>query len=93
MDSELTRTFLKQAQQGEHLRRLMVMDEWATVEKLIKAHIQQYDTVRGIRADKEFLIRASKVEALEELLGAMLSIKMEAETAMEELTTRDEFEA
>lgn len=93
MDAELLKTFLKQAQKGEHLRRLMIMEEWHAVPDMINFLISRYDTVRGARADKEFLIRGSKVDVLEELLGMFVSDKETAETAMEELTTRDDYEA
>ena len=93
MDAELLRTNLSTAQKGEHVRRLMAMEEWGAVDKEIKTQIKKYDTVKGIRADKEFLIRQSKVDALEELLGSFKSIQQETETALEELNTRDDYDA
>lgn len=93
MDAELLKTFLRQAQKGEHIRRVMAMSEWPSLKKLIEEHRDQYDTVRGIRADKEFIIRQSKVEAIDELLGTLDSIYAETETALEELNTRDEYDA
>ncbi len=90
MDNQLRRDFLKIVQEGDHIRRLKRMDEWAKNIEIINTLIKQYDTVKGIRTDKEFLIRGAKVAVLEELLGVYDTVASESENAMEELTTDEE---
>lgn len=90
MDNQLRRDFLKTVQEGDHIRRLKKMDEWAKNIEIINTLIKQYDTVKGVRAEKEFLVRGAKVDVLEELLGFYDSVASESENAMEELTTDEE---
>jgi len=92
MDNQLRRDFLKTAQEGDHIRRLKRMDEWKKNIEIIHKLQSQYDTVRGVRTDKEFLIRNAKVDVLDELLGIYESIASESENAMEELITENEEE-
>lgn len=92
MDNQLRRDFLKIAQEGDHLRRLKRLEEWPKVIEIIHSLKASYDTVRGVRTDKEFLIRNSKVDVLDELEGIFDSVASEAENAMNELTTENEDE-
>lgn len=89
MDNQLHREFLRQAQEGDYLNRLKSGDNkeaWDKVIELIHKLQDSYDTVKGIRADKEYLVRQSKVDVLDELLGVFESTASQAENAMEELT-------
>lgn len=86
MDAELYKVFLKQAQRGENIRRLMQMEEWKSVEQLIDYLIADNDTVKGIQTDKEWWKRQAKVNILEELKGQLQSLRDEARSAMSELT-------
>lgn len=90
MDNQLRRDFLKKVQEGDHIRRLKRMDEWVKNLEIIQNLIKQYDTVKGVKTDKEFLIRGAKVDVLEELLGIYEAVSSESENAMEELTSDEE---
>ena len=90
MDNQLRRDLLKAAQEGDHIHRLKRLEEWKKVIEIIHALKDSYDTVRGIKTDKEFLIRNAKVDVLEELEGVFDSIASESENAMAELTNETE---
>lgn len=90
MDAELYRTFLRQAQRGEHIRRLMAMEEWKSVEELIGKMIEDSDTVKGVKTDKEWMKRQERVDILEELLGQFSSLAEESKSAMAELTEEED---
>jgi hypothetical protein len=90
MDAELYQAFLKQAQKGDHFRRLIATEEWKKMEELFDSFISRFDTVRGIETDKEWLVRKSKVNALEELRGTIHSLAAETTAALEELSQPEE---
>ena len=72
---------------GTDIADLMTQPGWRSVQFLFERDLAKYDTVRGIRSDKEAMRRLERFNALDELWSTIQEladeVKYQAEQAQE----------